>query len=599
MYLFESKEDSERNSFETPIRLRNICPGYADYDESVNKQIPAIDNYDTQLPAIKLKEIDFRVYVDLWLPALNDEESSTSTTVRKNITMCFLMNKSDRKYFFYKKKPGSGHVVFDSNGAENEVFNSVTVELKITMNNTGKRIYLSSGSGLLKISNEADPEQPMIIQFNSFSEYCMHEFMVCVADSTKDIPSGDNALFEITATAKKNGYKQNETAIKLRLHRHGSDSNLQTKQDVDNPFDYYNRQNKKDHDFFVIPRLNQDETQRAVLKRIQQYNNQIISRHEGVGDFHFVREDVLNAVLAGKQIAKSISIFRKTNIDIEKSGIKTALLHGFNAQDNPEHYEFGQTEGFTEFIAQSYNIKKLIADEIIFDRHFLFGEKENQVELKDVQGLENIYKKIVIMFREAILTEADRYVNFQCRWLARPRYNPNYKRGPLAVRSGMSIKVYNSEAGGSAIAIGTLGKNDYCAANSDLPVGTVIEFVKGKDIYDRDDSVVHRYQVAAIRLNGTINVPKPDDVSWYVPLTHANKKLCNDRIPQNFCNYIDMVEADKYNSKDKEALRFYSGHNGIPYYITDDEGFGKKDALGVFTERLMQSDSFLNWYSYP
>jgi hypothetical protein len=68
-------------------------------------------------------------------------------------------------------------------------------------------------------------------------------------------------------------------------------------------------------------------------------------------------------------------------------------------------------------------VSKEIAAGIIIDRHFIYGNNENQIGLSDVEGLENIYTNVVEEFRKNFITEIDKYVYFPYKWIYRPLNN--------------------------------------------------------------------------------------------------------------------------------------------------------------------------------
>ncbi|MDR3172827.1 MAG: hypothetical protein LBU19_01135 [Treponema sp.] len=231
---------------------------------------------------------------------------------------------------------------------------------------------------------------------------------------------------------------------------------------ADDPFIKYRRTvGGKDHDFFVIPRINQTEDHRLQSRRLQQYNNQVIARHQKIPAppggieiteenkdkyFFFVHEGVLNTTLAGRQIANSIPVFCETKgIDDpndtgnELNNLKTIFPYRFKAEENVPGYTYGHLESFIDIIAHSYSINKNLAKSVIFDRYFIYGDKEVQTTLSEIEGLENLYQKVVQTFRQSFINEAHRYITFQYLWRTPNDANINPNGINLSTVTGANV----------------------------------------------------------------------------------------------------------------------------------------------------------------
>jgi hypothetical protein len=589
------------------IYFNDMIKDYKDVDKVI---CPEIKNKYSSNVITRLKEIDFRVYVDLWknkkteAPRGSVNAHIITETVKK-ITICFLKEEKDsnKEFQLYRyTKP-------NFNYPENEM----QIKLTIDSGETGKGIYIKySGQ-----SSKTSPRKCVYIPLDLIAPgNYLCECDICIEDSTRNIPGEGKNKFEVCATLihkDKNDKdtKINERKMPLFIYR------TPAFEGGDDPF-LSLKENEKSKDFFVMPRVNQEEKHKPFIKKLQVYSNQVLARHKGLrqkdanisvqdGMFDFVKEDGIYDEQLGVNYGMSIPVFKATRKTSESFPAIMDLYPVVKYDLN----SFGQGGAIISYLCSNYDINEVILKKIVIDKIFIYGEKENQVTIENIQGIKNIYEKIVSVFREQFFREAQKYVDFgspnlnpsnSYRWLSRPKDNPNYKRGPLAIRNE-SIQVYAQETGGQPIAIGTANTPNYCPAGTDLQSGTIITFKKGSDEYDYETTGSRRYQVEAIRLPNQTSLSAVIG-EWYVPLTYTYKRNCRDKeYEQNFCNYAEQQSG--LTSDDSSAIEQYRTHYGVPYYMSPGEGdefkgnYGGKEELRTFNERLNNNATYDNWYSYP
>lgn len=590
------------------IFFNDVIKDYKDIDEKI---CPGIKNKFSSNVITRLKEIDFRVYVDLWknkkveAPRGSGNAHIITETVKK-ITVCFLKEEKDsnKEFQLYRHtKPGFNY-------PENEM----QIKLTIDSGETEKGIYIKySGQ-----SSKTSPRQCVYVPLDLIApENYLCECDICIEDSTRNIPGEGKNKFEVCAALihkEKNDKERKITERKMPLFIYRTPAS----ESGDDPF-LSLKENEKSKDFFVMPRVNQEENHKPFIKKLQVYSNHVLSRHKGLrqknanvpahdGMFDFVKEDGIYDEQLGINYGMSIPVFKATHKTSESFPEKMDLYPVVKYDLN----SFGQGGEFINYLCSNYEINEVILKKIVIDKIFVYGKKENQTTIENIQGIKNIYEKIVSVFREQFFREAQKYVDFGSpapnnpsnpyRWLSRPKANPNYKRGPLTIRNE-SIQVYVQETGGQSIAIGTANTPNYCPAGTDLQSGTIITFKKGPDKYDYETTGSRRYKVEAIRLPNQNSLSAASG-EWYVPLTYDYKKNCRDRdYEQNFCNYAELPSY--LTGDDRLAIEQYRTHYGVPYYMSPKGGdafqgnYGGKEELRTFNERLNNNTAYNNWYSYP
>jgi hypothetical protein len=300
--------------------------------------------------------------------------------------------KENSNYTFCRNSPGK-------NGLSHLSDAKAVVHLD---NGTGKIVYLTGQINGRTYTNMADPRQDLEIPVRDFDEYYRAQLFVCMRDSAGDLPPEDRREIRITVFTQVSALSCSERkSLTLKLYRHGEKMNGSP----GDPFPYYRKRNGKDHDFFVIPRVNAGEAHGECIKRLKLYNNQVIARHKGLSDdnFTFLPEDSTCTGILARNIAKSIPVFRRTK----------CVPYNFDT--------YGQDEGLIRFLAHNYNLARDILSGVTIDRLFIYGDKEKQSRLSEIEGLENLYQKAVIAFRRRIIYEAiGKFVNFPLKWLFKP-----------------------------------------------------------------------------------------------------------------------------------------------------------------------------------
>jgi hypothetical protein len=560
------------------IYFNNALSNYKDIDEAI---CPKMKNKFSSNVITGLKEIDFRVYVDLWktnkveAPRGSGNTHNITETVKK-ITVCFLKEEkdADKEFQLYRyTKP-----VF--NYPEDEL----QIKLTIDSGQTEKPIYIKCTGQ----SSKTSPDKCVYVPLDLIAaENYLYECDICIEDSTRNIPGEGKDKFEVCATLihkEKNDKEAKLTERKMPLFIYrtpGSD-------DGDNPFLSLSlKENReKDEDFFVLPRLNITPIQKPYIKRLQILSNQVLARHKRLEDysptnktgFSFVAEDGETRLdLLETNFRSAIPIFRSTVKDKDDEGLKTCFSYDMS--------HFGPDENLIMFLKHEYNLHQMDITGIIYDRHFLYGCLKSQ-DISNAQGLENIYDLVIRTFRERLIQEAQRYVNFSTRWLSRPGWNPNYHRGNFIIPENSNFSLYGEA--------GCLTVLQISGVSYPLPAGATVKFpAKQKDEYDRDRNDAHGYQISSLCLpNGQEFTP----ANAFIPLKYEHKKLCtDDQFDENFSDYVPDGGFEQYKN------------NGVPYYMSELESdnpvkgnIGKKLTIDQFVARLPSlTPAIHNWYAYP
>jgi hypothetical protein len=588
--LFDYVENNATKARTGEIYYRDLLETYED---TTNTMFPEMTG--SQQKKTKIKEIETRIYVDLWNQQKEEYDQRghkkiITETVRK-MTICFLKETKGifKSYQYINEKPNF-----------NRQLDEVQLVLKVDAKNTRKDIYIDGMVSGHHFTSKYSSTRSVYIPINEIVPDYMLECTIHICDSTRNL-SGDEIEICAGLIHKDKGRDReigNKTILHMYLYRCPEATN------ENNPFSIL-KGNNYDKDFFVMPRINQEEKHKPFIKKLQLYSNQVLARHKGLtqkgtdeavqdGRFDFVKEDGIYTQQLGINYGMSINIFKKT---------KNAPVHptsGLYAHIPYQLSTFGQAECIVAFAASNYDVAETTVKKILIDRHFMHGEKENQSNIDDAEGLKSLYDFVVRPFRERIILHAQQYVNFAHRWMPRPdeTYNPKYQRGKLTIEAGVNIHVYNAKTGGVSVAVGNI------EAGQSLPQGAEITFKAGyDDNYDNTNETI-RYEIRSIRING--QTYSPANTSWYIPLTYTIKQSCrdNEEYPQNFCDYGELPPG-LTDSNEITALNYYKTHNGVPYYISDPydvannpngDGTGGKCILSDFNSRL--NANVINWYSY-
>ena len=552
------------------------------------------DTTDSTLPEMavsgtndvrKMKEIESRIYVDLWKNNNTNNGRVTLETIRK-ITVGFLKKEDNiyRKYRLNEDMPNFGR------------YSNINVVLTIDPKDTGKRIYIDGDMPEPRPTSETSSANKMYIPVDRMPPDFLVECTLRI-QSPKDGLSREGEI-EITAYLVRKDRRgrerimRGESRLLMNLYRCSAatseeDSFQMLKED---------EQNK---DIFVMPRLGQEEKHRPYIKKLQLYSNQVLARHKGIqqdprfGSFNFVKEDGEYREQLGINYGMSVGVFRATEKTLPLNRLTDERKLYTNIQYDLS--TFGQTDNLVNYLVSNYDIDEQTVRKIVVDRNFIYGQREQQARIEDVQGLKNLYDRVVQVFRQRFVAEAERYVNFPIRWLTRPGYNPNYRRGDLTIVASMNKNICN--AYGVPIAVGNL------QAGYVLPTGTIVSFLSGKDEYDYDRTNEHRYRITSIRLPDGTTVSTPENQVRYIPLRYEDKRRCNDRANnENFCNYIGVIPQGM-SADDRRALEAYRAQNGVPYYISPNSNntfHGNTGGKLVFSAfEGLAIPNIANWYLYP
>ena len=560
--LFEYQAN-QRGTLLGPVRYKDLFPSFLNHDDGA---ITDIVNYETGKKDIKLKEIDTRIYLDLWRQ--NEGEGNQAITeTKKKVTVGILKDDREGKYSVYDR--------YNKSRILETAIDAVSI--KVDAKNSGKKTYIATTTNGTVYSNKDDTSNPVIIPASCFNINYLLEIEVCIPDSTRSVPAESSGKIEVQAQLIIKGKAGSTTKMTLELHRHRDSMNGSDKE----PFEKFKKKNGKDHDFFVLPRLNQETTHEKIIKRLQVLNNQVIARHAGISitQFKYVDEDGKYSDVLGKNIHNCISVFKDTKSGTEIDSLKTVFKYSF---DN-----FSTVAKLSDSLAAEYGIPRETVGELIVDRNLLYGVTDNP-NIGQLLGLENLYVKVVEVFRDKLIRRAEEYVNFNQPWLGRPRFNAAYQRGVFTIPANTSMSLYNAESGGSAV--------------ETLVAGTKVSFYPAMDIYDLDDS--WRYKVKrSTAPNGQVKDYPEDTGARYIKLTFAQRGLCKDNEEkENKGNYISSdINTDGLSPRDIAAVSEYGKHYGVPYYMTNDEGKGNSYNGGKYKLSKFQNAFTAvpcSWYAY-
>lgn len=352
----------------------------------------------------------------------------------------------------------------------------------------------------------------------------------------------------------------------------------------------------KNEDIFILPRILPNENQKNIIKELQVISNQVLSRNKKLinENFDFVEVDgrIDEDLTLINNFKNSIKAF-KTKNDDPNAGCRTnypIISYEDSILSNNFRYNFdnyGQAENIIEYLKLSFFQSEEMLQGIVFDRFFLFGNYTNNDFASKIEGLVNLYTEIVVPFTNDIVAEAERYLNFNKRWLSCPKFNKNYKRGNFTTIDSTK-HLYSSISGKQmpGVEFDLSIFQGYSGSDNCLPVGTEVSFYKGSDKYAYLDNEIHCYHINSIKFpNG-----RKMAIDAWIPLSFTDKKLCNDSVYQeNWCDYVVNTTAE---------LSGYSSHYGVPYFISADydeiKRTGGKNVYSDFEALENQN----NWYSY-
>jgi hypothetical protein len=531
----------------------------------------------------EIKEIENRIYVDLWnedIPSDNSLNQRQFKITRK-ITVGFLKKGKFNTYNLYKYPD----VVPDY-----QHFDEMQLVLTADPKDTGKILYIDGSASGYPFTSKDSPANCAIIPIDRMHPEYLVQCTLHILCSEENISGeGNEGKIEITGHLihKINGRDEiigTESRREMTLCRCPDAAN------EDEPFEVL-RDGDKDVGIFVMPRVCQEEKHKPYIRKLQLYSNQVLARHNGIQQvqnerFDFVKEDGIYTRQLGINYMMSIPIFQATRKPnpLPSSGLHNNLPHNFST--------FGQMQSLVDYLISDYGTDDQTVKELVFDRNFIYGSNTQQTGIANIQGLNNIYERVVQVFRSRFIEEAQNHVDFPHRWMPRPNL-AHYRRGKLTVESGMNLQVYDQEEGGSIVQVG---------GYSILPQNAEITFAIAHDEFC-DTTATHRYRIESIKI-GTQTYSFQDNILRYIPLTYANKKLCKDNEEvdndvnfgdnkRNYCDYMVLPVT----GRDIDHLRYYRAHYGVPYYISESNTItGGRIPYTNFCQPL--SNSVTNWYSY-
>ena len=543
-----------------PVRYKDPFPSFLDHDDG---ELDDIVNYDTGKKDIKLKQIDTRVYLDLWKQK-EGEGNQAKTETKKKVTLGILKDDGGDKYSIYDR--------YDKSRILETAIDAVSI--KVDAKNSGKKVYITAKANGSVYSNKDDVSNPVVILGSCLNKNYLLEIEVCVTDSTRSVPSESSAKIEVQAQLIIKGKAGSTTKMTLELYRHRDSMNGSDKE----PLEKFKKKSGKDHDFFVLPCVNQESAHEKIIKRLQVLNNQVIARHAGLSStqFTYVDEDGKCSEVLRQNIRNCVSVFKDTKSGTEIDSLKTVFKYSF---DN-----FGTVAKLSDSLAAEYGISRETVGELIVDRNLLYGVTDNP-NIGQLLGLENLYVKVVEVFRDKLIRRAEEYVNFNQPWLGRPRFNAAYQRGVFTIPANTSMSLYNVESGGSTV--------------ETLVAGTKVSFYPAQEKHDLDDT--WRYKVkSSTTQNGQVQNYPENTGARYIELTFAQRGMCNDKDEKE--NKGNYVSTEGLSPQDAAAVSEYGNHYGVPYYMTSLEGAdydsynGGKYKLSKFQNTFTAVPR--SWYDY-
>ncbi len=536
-------------STEKKCELKDILSTYEDGDSYT-------------LAGKKFKKIENRIYLDLG----KINESSNEYTVTKKVCVGFLA-KHDDTYDFMK--------------AETKYYSLL---LKCETDNNAFSSYLVYEDQ----NNSKDPSKPISINLNN-SPYKIKELSIVVKYSATNIP--DNAKLKIHATfCNISGWSHTFT---LDIYRN-----------TENSLDDFKQSSGKDTDFFVLPRVMPNESQRKCIKQLKIINNQVFSRNKKFRNFSFLNEtedfinnngtfDKTSYNNLKNNIFNSIDSFRTNNTDFSKGCRSNNPIGNFRTIYNFNFLNYGPDEEFIEYLSNNFGIGINDLKGIVLDRKFLLGSCISKNPYAQYEGIVNLYKRVVVPFVSDFINQLQSFLNHNVPYLSCPAYNENYHRGPLTI-GNISKCLYigesTTEKSLSSMFQGYTGNNI-------LPKNSVVEFHPGKDNHCFNTTSENYYKVSSITIPkyGTKTFTESENIC--IKLSNKDKQLCFDiKYNCNRGNYTSTVEVT--DTKDIVGINNY-GNYGIPYYMNGMDSQNNAECAKLTKTQLLNwNENATNWYSY-
>lgn len=503
-------------------------------------------NLECPIKKNKFKKIETRIYTDL---AKKLDENTVE--VSRYVSIGYLKKQNDDFLYF----PDI-----------NQHNHSLEIIAKCKDSNIICTLKWINDRGQI-VSNENDNNSPIKIFPTGYNgKYSLQDILLIIR-FPKNLAINSQ---EITIEVKKTNSNKKPEKMSFTLYKNT--------QDTISEFNYKKGQIK---DFFVIPQnVPLSNNQKKIILELKKLNNQVFARNKRMSnEFCFLPEDEEYNELLIQNIKDSIKAF-KTSDEKPNDGCKSnKIVHkesGTSIEINyPYNFNnFGQDEKLLDYLFNTYkNNEKEDLKGIIIDKNFLYGNYIKGDLQNQIEGIKNLYDYVVQPFINGIIQHAESYLVFNRRWLSCPKYNNLYQRGTYTIPNGTEKVLY---------------KND--GSIQTLTEGTTIDFKIGADKYAFDKGTdKHKYKITHI--NG---IP----TSGEVELSLDDKKLCDDRIAQNYSNYTETDNTVTEN-KDRNALSVYNTRNGIPYYMNTMDSKNNKGSPKLLTQEILNwNENKKNWYLY-
>lgn len=545
----------------TPLAIKNILTSYEDSK-----------NFNFKINDVGFKNIEDNIYIDL-----AEEIDDNKLRVTRCISIGFLKKKDDN--YFYNNN-------FNGN---------LDVEVACEISDSHYTCYLENiiHHGI-KITNKSNPSEPLIIHPGYDGNTSLEDIYIIIEIDKNHINST-----KLTIKARHKGESKWKYTSEFNIYR-----NTQKKLD-----DFRQSSSNKDSDFFVLPRVNPGKNQKNCIKQLQIINNQVFARNASLIDFEFVDEsgEIEKTVPVPSDNSKTKILHIDESMEKNARNSLTAFQYdsetdtgcksGNKIEKLETHYSYnfsnyGQQKDIIEYLQNEYFVSNETLKGRIYDRNFLFGNYKDGEPDNKIEGIVNLYTKVVVIFIDNLTEQIDLFHEFNHAWLSCPYYNTNYKRGPLTVQDGMNKYLYSGSGDNKIIySLSNIQNLTNPPENNILPSGWVINFKIGKDEFAFEKEAEKFYEIESVKIQNTIYSVEN---GIFIKLSLADKKKCDDRTnaPYNMGNY----NGTSYNY----------GNYGIPYYINtsdmkrwgNDKPKMSKSQLLSWNEQTDNNGQIKNWYSY-
>lgn len=522
------------------------------------------------------KNIESRMYLDLWNSYQNNEY-----TVTKKVCVGFLYKKGDQLCFTDKEACFySLELVCEVCGAS-----QLTACLKAD----------GMGSG-------GEPGSSLVINMNPVENRIKELSVMVKYRDGAELPESA----ELKIKAKFCNAKKWKETFSLTLYRN-SESSLD---------DFKQNPGKKDTDFFVLPRAAPSAKQKKCIRQLQILNNQVLARNASLENFTFVEEsgEIIKATgTTTTKIYEAMATNSYNSLNAFKYDLKTGMgcksgakIGKMETQYSYNFINYGHQNGFIDYLANEYSIAPDTLKGIVYDRNFLYGNYKDGDPDNKIEGIVNLYRKVVVPFVNNFMSLLLEFHNFSHQWLSCPKYNKNYHRGPFTVGEGISKYLYKNQ---SVVNLA----NEFSDSNINgniLPEGTIVKFHPEKDNNAfAMDGTTNFYKVSSVTIPGQLEKSYTINEKVCIKLSYEDKKNCNDKdidcILFNLGNYTSTEGLT-----DQRDIDAVSGYNnfGIPYFINNgnmskiDNSKGAKLSKTVLfnwkEDEKFGTNEIKNWYSY-